>query len=110
MEIVIPKRQTYIVPDLLLFKEVEERLDVRPSEKKITWTDQTNTERNITELTDTHAANLSNWLMSAGLRKTREIIQGELERRCTNSYPEGFEELIENYKSHPETWRLKIYG
>ena len=110
MEILIKeKKQTYFVPDLLLFKEVEERLDVCLTSKKITWTDQNGTEKDITELTDAHAANLARWLRERGHKKAERIIQAELERRCTNVYPEDFNELIESYKSSPDIWRMKVY-
>lgn len=94
-----------------LLKIVEERLDVetQPTINKITWTDQKNTEHELTKLTDNHLINLSYWLERKHLTRTRKIIRGELEKRATGSYPNDFEENIKNYKTNPEIWRLKIY-
>jgi hypothetical protein len=104
----IPKKQTYMLPELLTI--VEERLDVKPtSERNITWTDQHGTTRDIRNLTDSHAANLAGWLRDRDLNLSEKIIQGELERRCTGLYPENFDSLVENYKNHPEIWRLQIH-
>ena len=110
MKILIKKinKEIYIDPELLIIKQVEERLDVKPKRAKITWTDQHNIERNIMKLTDGHAANLTGWLRDRGLILSENIIQAELERRCTGSYPEWFNEFIEKYKSAPEIWRLKV--
>jgi hypothetical protein len=106
-------KEIHIEPDLLKFKQVEERLDVKPKTKinkiRITWTDQHDTERNIRKLTDGHAANLASWLRERGLTKSEKIIQAELQRRCTGSYPDEFGQLIEDYKSRPEIWRMKVY-
>lgn len=102
------QKEIYIAPKLLIIKQVEERLDVKPKRIKITWTDQHNVERDIIKLTDGHAANLSGWLRDRGLMISEKIIQAELERRCTGIYPEWFDEFIEKYKSSPEIWRLKV--
>jgi hypothetical protein len=104
-------KEIYIEPDLLNFKQVEERLDAKPKIKtvSVTWTDQHDTERSIQNLTDGHAANLAPWLRERGFTKCEEIIQAELQRRCTGSYPDGFDQLVEDYKSRPEIWRMKVY-
>lgn len=103
------QREIYIAPELLIFNQIEERLDVKTQRQQITWTDQYGNEKDIKTLTDAHASNLASWLRDRGLNKTEEIIQAELQRRCTNSYPDGFDKIIEEYKSSPETWRLKVY-
>ena len=105
------QKEIFVEPDLLNFHQIEERLDVKPKVKtvKVTWTDQHGTERNIQKLTDGHIANLAPWLRDLGLIKSEEIIQAELQRRCTGSYPDGFDQMVEEYKSHPEIWRMKVY-
>ena len=49
MEVIIPKEtKIFIAPELLKLNEVKERLDVKPSVSKITWTDQNGSEKSIT--------------------------------------------------------------
>lgn len=94
-----------------LFIIVEERLEgvQEKTQRKITWTDKHNIEREITKLSDSHATALSYWLKEGGLNKARKIIQAELERRATGSYPEDFDAMTKSYKRRPEIWRLKVY-
>ena len=55
MEVRIPKETKIAIPlELLMLNQVEERLDVKPSFKKITWTDKYGNEKNIRKLTDGH--------------------------------------------------------
>lgn len=110
MEVIIPKEtKVFIVPELLKLNEVKERLDVKPSISKITWTDQYGNEKNIRKLTESHIVNLAGWLRDRGLGETEKLIQGELERRCTGAYPVWFKKAAEEYKQCPEIWRLKVY-
>lgn len=110
MEVRVPKEtKISIPPELLILNQVQERLDVKPAFTKITWTDQTGTERKITALTDGHISNLVAWLRERDMFETEKIINGELERRCTGKYPEWFESVVNEYKNCPETWRLKVY-
>lgn len=110
MEVRIPKETKIAIPlELLMLNQVEERLDVKPSFKKITWTDQYGNEKNIRKLTDGHISNLAGWLRDRGLTETEKLIQGEMERRCTGAYPAWFDRLVQEYKQCPEIWRLKVY-
>lgn len=88
---------------------VEEEHETKAKNTQVTWTDQKGTERCITKLTDGHIANLAPWLRARFRFKAEKIIQGELERRCTEEYPEWFESALEEYKQSPDIWRLKIY-
>lgn len=111
MEVPTIKRKTeiYIEPSLLILNGVEERLDSKPKRNiQITWTDQNGITRDIKKLTDGHASNLARWLRGLGYVSAEKIIQGELERRCTGSYPSDFDESVQIYKSRPDTWRMQI--
>lgn len=110
MDVPTIKRKTeiYIEPSLLILNGVEERLDKPKLNIEITWTDMYGTERNIKKLTDGHAANLAPWLRDRGFVRAEAIVQGELERRCTGKYPKDFDNSVQEYKSHPETWRMKV--
>jgi hypothetical protein len=107
VEVLEPKIVT-LPKELFIF--VEERLDrvvQEKSQRKITWTDKHNTEREITKLSDAHAYKLSYWLKP--YPNARKIIQAELERRATGNYPPNFDEMISEYKKNPDIWRLKVY-
>ncbi len=110
MEVPTIKRKTeiYIEPSLLILNGVEERLDKPKLNIEITWTDQYGTERDIKKLTDGHISNLAPWLRDRGFLRAETIIQGELERRCTGSYPSDFDESVQIYKSRPDTWSMQI--
>lgn len=111
MEVLPIKRkiEIYIEPSLLKLTQVEERLDSKPKKSvEITWTDQCEVTRDIKKLTDGHASNLAFWLRDLGFIRAEKIIQGELERRCTGSYPTDFDESVQKYKSRPDTWRMQV--
>jgi len=110
MEVKIIKETKIIVPsELLILNKFDGKLDVKPKNTKITWTDQYGTEKNITKLTDGHISNLAGWLRDRGLTDSEKLIQGELQRRCTGEYPDWFDTLVREYKKCPEIWRLKVY-
>lgn len=110
MEVRIPKEiKIVIAPELLKLNEIQERLDVKPSISKITWTDQYGCEKKLTKLSDSHIGNLANWLRERSLNRTERIIQGELEKRCSGVYPAWFNKEAEEYKNCQEIWRLKVY-
>lgn len=104
------EKQTYVIPDLLVENLIKECFETKTSTRKITWTNQYGNEKNIMQLTDSHAANLANWLRDRDLLLAEKIIQGELERRCMNAYPADFDITVQEYVSCPDTWRLKVYN
>lgn len=110
MEVIVPKEtKIFIAPELLKLNEIQERLDVKPSISKITWTDQYGCEKKLTKLSDSHIVNLVNWLRERSLNRTERIIQGELEKRYSGVYPVWFNNEVQEYKNCQEIWRLKVY-
>lgn len=104
------KPKIHIAEELLIFEEIKETLAVpTPPSRRITWTSADGRETDIQQLEDGHLVNLLRWLQRKKLPRTRDIIMGEAERRVTQSYPPDFDEMVDEYKANPETWRLKIY-
>lgn len=109
---IAPPRRVTIEPDILKTTQVDEKLDIKEDNNifRITWTPENGNEIDIKEIGNEHLANLVTFLIRNGLKRTVKIIIAEGRRRVEGSYPPDFEELIQQYKQDPETWRLKIYS
>lgn len=111
---ITPKHKPYVkigIPgELLKIDTTDSTLELPLSRILITWEALDRPPVDIRELTDSHLNNLHPFLMQSGCGIAANIIYCEILRRADGEYPSVFEERVQQYKSHPETFRMVVHG